>query len=84
MHGAVKTELVRVIIITTIKRTGIGDAAYATSHAAAEACTQRLAAGRVDGYQVTGSACSSKRPSTGRTCCVSCESSDEAASLHVQ
>ena len=32
----------------------VGDAAYAMSHAAAEVCTQRLAAGRVDGYQVTG------------------------------
>jgi len=51
------------------------------SHAAAQACTQRLAAGRVDGYQVTESACSSKRPSTGWTCCTSCGSSGEAASM---
>jgi len=40
-------------IITTIKRTSVGDAAYAMSHAAADACTRRLAAGRVDGYQAT-------------------------------
>ena len=32
----------------------VGDAAYVMSHAAAEAWTQRLAAGRVDGYRVTG------------------------------
>jgi len=28
--------------------------AYAMSHLSAEACTQRLAAGRSDGYQATG------------------------------
>ena len=46
---------------TTIKITSefrnVGDAArdaYAMSHLSAEACTQRLAAGRGDGYQVTG------------------------------
>jgi len=31
-----------------------GRDAYAMSHLSAEACTQRLAAGRGDGYQVTG------------------------------
>jgi len=40
---------------TTIKITtefrNVGDAAYAMSHAAAEACTQRLAAGRGHGYR---------------------------------
>jgi len=41
---------------------------------------QRLAARRVDGYQVTASACSSKQPSTGWTSCASCGSSGEAAS----
>ena len=52
------------------------------SHADVEACThtQRLAAGRVDGYQVTGPACRNKRPSTWRTCCASCGSSGKAAS----
>ena len=46
---------------TTIKITSelrnVGDAArdaYAMSHLSAAACTQRLAAGRGDGYQVTG------------------------------
>jgi len=68
-HDHTRTPIWWLFIITTIKRTSIGDAAYAMSHAAAEACcTQQLAAGRVDGYQVTGSACSSKRRSTGRTC----------------
>jgi len=40
---------------TTIKITSefrnVGDADYAMSHAAAEACTQRLAAGRGHGYR---------------------------------
>ena len=40
------------------------------SHLSAEACTQRLAAGRGDGYQLAA----------GRTCCASCGSSGEAAS----
>jgi len=30
----------------------VGDAAYAMSHAAAEACTQRLVAGRGHGYRL--------------------------------
>jgi len=34
------------------------------SHAAAEACTQRLAAGRGDGYRLA--AATEERPSTGR------------------
>jgi len=39
------------------------------SHAAAEACTQRLAAGRGDGYRLaaaTAAAIARERPSTGR------------------
>jgi len=49
----------QLIYHTTIKIAtefrNVGDAAYAMSHAAAEACAQRLAAGRgTDGYQVTG------------------------------
>ena len=32
----------------------VGDRAYAMSHAVAEACAERLAAGRVDGYRATG------------------------------
>jgi len=42
----------------------VGDAAYAMSHAAAEACTQRLAAGRGHGYRL---AASSLQPDRG-TC----------------
>jgi len=32
----------------------VDDRAYAMSHAAAETCAERLAAGRVDGYRATG------------------------------
>jgi len=44
---------------------------YAMSHLSAEACTQRLAAGRVDGYRLAA----------GQTCCASCGSSGEATSI---
>jgi len=62
----------QIIVVATIKHTSVGDAVYAMSHVAA----LHTAPGcrRVDGYPVTGSVCSSKRPST------SCGSSGEAAS----
>jgi len=55
----------------------VGDAArdaYAMSHLSAEACTQRLAAGRGDGYPIAAATAAAiarspvhiERPSTGR------------------
>jgi len=61
-----------IIIVTTIKHTSVGDAVYAMSHVAAVHTAPGCR--RVDRYPVTGSVCSSKRPST------SCGSSGEAAS----
>ena len=50
---------------TTIKITSefrnVGDAAYAMSHLSAEACTQRLAAGRGDGYRLAAATASTAR-----------------------
>jgi len=40
---------------TTIKITSLGVVATTMSHAAEEACTQRLAAGRGDGYRLAAS-----------------------------
>jgi len=74
-------SVIVVIIKTTDEFRNVGDAAlgwdaYAMSHLSAEACTPRLAAGRGDGYQVTGisllqqqlarSSVHIERPSTGR------------------
>ena len=39
----------------------IGDAAYAMSHAAVEACTQRLAAGRGHGYRLAAPSLQTER-----------------------
>jgi len=57
------------------------------SHLSTEACTQRLAAGRGDGYPTAAATAAAiarlERPSAGRTCCASCGSSGEAASKFV-
>jgi len=62
------------IIISTIKRTSVGDAAYAMSHGAAV----HTAAGCRACRRVSGDGISLQQPSTG----VSCGSSGEAASLN--
>jgi len=44
----------------------LGRDAYAMSHLSAEACTQRLAAERGDGYRLAAATAATERPSTGR------------------
>ena len=58
---------------TTIKITtelrNIGDVAYAMSHAAAEACTQRLAAGRGHGYRLAAPSLQPERGTGSGSAC---------------
>jgi len=50
---------------TTIKIVSVCDAVYAMSHAAAEACTQRLSAGRGHGYRLAAPSLQPERGSAG-------------------